>query len=75
MNEEMKSLQENNTWELVDHPLGKKLVGYQWVYTAKYKEDGTIEHFKERLVAKGYTQTYGIDYTETFAPVGKINTV
>ena len=75
MNEEMKSLQENNTWELVDHPLGKKPVGCQWVYTIKYKVDGTIEHFKVRLVAKGYTQTYGINYTKTFAPIAKINIV
>ena len=75
MNEEMKSLQKNETWELVDRPLGKKQVGCRWVYIVKHKEDGTIERFKERLVAKGYTQTYGIDYTDTFAPVAKINTV
>ena len=75
MNEEMKSLQKNETWELVDRPQGKKPVGCRWVYTVKNKADGTIERFKLRLVAKGYTQTYGIDYTDTFAPVDKINTV
>ena len=41
----------------------------------KYKPDGTIERFKARLVTKGYTQTEWINYTETFAPVAKINTV
>ena len=75
MNEEMKSLQKNETWELVDRPQGKKPVGCRWVYTMKYKADGKIERFKSRLVAKGYTQTYGIDYTNTFLPVAKINIV
>ena len=75
MKEEMKSLQKNETWDLVDRPPGKKPVGCRWVYTVKHKADGTIERFKASLVAKGYTQTYGIDYTYTFSPVAKINTV
>ena len=75
MNEQMKSSQKNKTSKLVDRSLGKKPIECQWVYTVKYKVDGAIEHFKERLVAKGYTQTYGIDCTETFAPVAKINIV
>ena len=66
----MKSLQKNETWELIDRP-----VGCQWIYTVKYQADGTIERFKARLVAKRYTQTYGIDYTDTFTHVAKINTV
>ncbi|RVW22622.1 Retrovirus-related Pol polyprotein from transposon TNT 1-94 [Vitis vinifera] len=75
MNEEMKSLHKNETWELVECPLGNKPVGCRWIYTVKYKADGSIERFKARLVAKGCTQTYGIDYTKIFAPIAKINTV
>jgi hypothetical protein len=75
MNEEMRSLQKNSIWKVVDLPIGKIPVGCRCVFTIKYKMDGTIERFKARLVTKGYTQTYGIDYIETFVPVAKINTV
>ena len=75
MDEEMRALLQNNTWEIVDLPKGKKLVGCRRVYTLKYKSDGSQDRYKARLVARGYTQTYGIDYHETFAPVAKINTI
>lgn len=67
MNEEMKLLQKNSTWEVVELPEGKKAVGYRCVFTVKYKADGTIEQFKARLVTKGYIQTYGIDYMDPYS--------
>ena len=73
--EEMKELKKNGTWEICSLPKGVVLVGCKWVFTVKHKSDGKIERFKARLGAKGYTQTYGIDYLETFAPVAKINTL
>ncbi|VVA40072.1 PREDICTED: Retrovirus-related Pol poly from transposon, partial [Prunus dulcis] len=50
-------------------PRGKKTIGCRWVFTIKHNGDGSIERYKARLVVKGYTQTYGIDYEETFALV------
>ena len=57
INEELQALEKNKTQEVMDLPKGKKTVGCRWIYTIKYKVDGTIERSKARLVAKGYTQT------------------
>ena len=75
MVDEMKALQKSSTWEMVELPRGKKSVGCKWVFSIKYKSNGTVDRYKARLFAKGYTQTYEIDYQETFAPVAKMNNV
>lgn len=75
MEEEMKVLEGNKTWKLVDLPKGKKLMSCKWVFAVKYKSDGIIERYKAGLVAKGYTQTFGVDYQETFALMAKMNSV
>ena len=75
MEEEMRALKKNDTWELVPMPKGVNPMGCRWVYNLKYNADGSLERYKSRLVARGYTQTYGIDYLETFALVAKMTTV
>ncbi|RVW18319.1 Retrovirus-related Pol polyprotein from transposon TNT 1-94 [Vitis vinifera] len=69
----MKALQKNKIWDLVSLLKGKKIVGCKSVFSINHKADRSIEQSKERLVAKGYTQTYDIDYQETLSPVEKLN--
>ncbi|GBM89165.1 Retrovirus-related Pol polyprotein from transposon TNT 1-94 [Araneus ventricosus] len=73
--EEMKSLQKNETWKLVTPPSGKKVIGCRWTFKAKYDSKGNIERYKARLVAQGFSQKFGTDYDETFAPVVTYTTI
>ena len=50
-------------------------MGCKSIFTVKYRSNGSIENYKARLVSKGFTQTYEIDYQETFAPIAKLNTI
>ena len=75
MKVEMGALEKNKTWDLVELPPRKKLVGCKWVFIVKHKADGSLERYKTRIVAKGYTQTYGIDYLKTFVLVAKLNPI
>jgi len=75
MDEEMATLDANATWELVPLPEDKKVIGCKWVYKVKHNADRSVNRYKARLVIKGYAQTYGIDYEETYNPVAKMTTV
>ncbi|CAH9098391.1 unnamed protein product [Cuscuta epithymum] len=73
--DERGAMERNHTWDVEDLPKGRKAVTSRWVFTIKYKSNGDIERYKARLVARGFSQTYGKDYKDTFAPVAKLNTV
>ena len=75
MEEDISALDRNETWVKCELPKGKETVGCRWVYTIKFWANGTIKRYKARLVAQGYTQTYGVDYSETFSLVAKIDTI
>ena len=68
---EYNALLEHGVWDLAECPADRKPIGCGWVFRIKYKADGTVEHYKAHLVAKGFAQKPHLDYTETFAPVVK----
>ncbi|CAI7884363.1 unnamed protein product [Closterium sp. NIES-53] len=75
MESELKSIEENGTWELVELPEGRKAITSKWLFKIKSDADGKIERYKSRLVAKGYQQNEKVDYKELFAPVVKPTTL
>jgi hypothetical protein len=75
MDEDMVALDANATWELMTLPKDKKSIGCKWVYKVKHNADGSMNKYKARLVTKGYAQTYGINYEETYSPVAKMTTI
>ncbi|CAI7809116.1 unnamed protein product [Closterium sp. NIES-53] len=75
MESELKSIEENGTWELVELPEGRKAITSMWLFKIKSDADGKIERYKSRLEAKGYQQKEKVDYKELFAPVVKPTTL
>ena len=69
MNEEMQALSKNETWDLVPSSPHQKAINCRWIFKVKYNVDGFVNRYKPRLIAKGYAQTQGVDYEETFSPV------
>ena len=75
VNNEIESIMQNHTWELVDLPPGSKPLGYKWIFKRKMKADGSIDKYKARLVVKGYRQKEGLDYFDTYFPVTRITSI
>lgn len=73
--EEMGVLEKNKTCEITELPKGKRVLRCTWVFTIKYKANSTPKRKKPRLVAKGFTQTFGIYHMKIFAPVAKLNAI
>ena len=69
MKEEIKSMKDNDAWDLVLLPEDVKPIGCKWIFKTKRDSKGDVERYEARLDAKGYTQKEGIDYKETFSPV------
>lgn len=75
MEEEICALEKNKTCDIVDLPRHEEHVGCKWVFIVKLKPDGSVNKYKTKLVAKGYTQTYRVDHQEMFAPITKMNSI
>lgn len=75
MFEKRNNLDENHTWNLVNLPKDKKVIGCKWVFSIKVNTDASVTRLKGRLVAKNYTQIYGVDYSDTFSLVTKLTPI
>jgi hypothetical protein len=75
MDEEYSALIDNNTWDLVPLLKERKIVRCRWIYQTNISTYGDIKKYKSQLVAKGYSQVHSIDYTETFAPLTKMDSI
>jgi hypothetical protein len=75
MDEKMRSLLENGTWELVERPEGVKPIPMKWVYKVKWDAQRNVERYKSHLVAKGFLQKQGVDFEEVYAPMSKHTTL
>ena len=73
--DEYHSIMKNNVWEIVPRPEGKSMVTSRWTYKLKHAMDGSVEKYKARFVARGFSQVEGIDYDETFALVARYTSI
>jgi hypothetical protein len=75
MTKEYQSIMKNDVWEIVPRPKGKDVVSSKWLFKIKHVADGSIEKYKARFVARGFSQKEGINYEETFSPVVRYTSI
>jgi hypothetical protein len=75
MTEEYQSIIKKDVWEIVPRPKSKDVVSSKWLFKIKHAVDGSIEKYKARFVARGFSQKEGIDYEETFAHVARYTSI
>ena len=75
MTEEYQSILKNDMWDIVLRPEEKSVVTSKWIYKIKHAADGSVEKYKARFVARGFSQVEGINYEETFAPVARYTSI
>jgi hypothetical protein len=75
MTEEYQSIIKNDVWEIVHRPKSKDVISSKWLFKIKHVADGSIEKYKARFVARGFSQKKGIDSEETFAPIARYTSI
>jgi hypothetical protein len=75
MLEEYRSIIKNNVWDIVLRPKDKSVVSSKWIYKIKHASDGSVENFKARFVARGFTYKEGIEYKKTFSPIARYTSI
>ena len=73
--EELENLQKAGTWKIVERPKERNIVKNKWVFRIKKDAAGKVKCYKARLIAKGFTQVFGVDYYDTWAPMAKLGSI
>ena len=71
----MQTLTNAHTWKVVSQPSDKNIVRSKWVFCIKWNADRSLEKYKAQLIARGFTQIYGVDYLNTYSPVAQFSSI